>query len=143
MSSPSYTHIHTYVGVSGMRKQYRCMKLGCPHVISASLLAGREAECPNCKRRFFVTREHLRRRKVACIGGCGLPPAPEDKKPVVVAATLEPKASEKPLTARENKLVASMLRTERKKGSLPPLAREKWTAWVRSLRTDPNQFTDL
>jgi len=126
------THTHTYFAVSPKRRLYRCIRQRCTHSIAAILLAGREAECPQCGQHFFVTKEHLRRRKIACIG-CGLKPKSITSLPVPVEPPTPPQEFTKP----EKRSIARILQRKRKAGPLPTNARAKAEAQVKSWRSIP------
>lgn len=70
MSRAIYEHEHHYKAINSNRRVYKCSVENCPHVINASIMLGRKAECPNCGELITITSEHLRRRIIACIG-CG------------------------------------------------------------------------
>lgn len=65
MSRKTYDHVHTYERI-GIGKLFRCIILGCPHSISATLLTGRSARCPKCEQPFTIETKHLLYKKVKC-----------------------------------------------------------------------------
>lgn len=73
MAKNNYDHHHNYRTVNSKHKIYRCIVEGCPHSIVASLLIGRRAGCTTCGGVFIVTKDHLRRANLTCIG-CGITP---------------------------------------------------------------------
>lgn len=73
MSYQSSAHLHSYKAINTKRKIYRCTLEECHHSINAQLIVGRRAFCGTCEGEFIVTKDHLRRTNLTCIG-CGISP---------------------------------------------------------------------
>ena len=65
MSRATYDHVHSYIAVNVSKRQYRCTKTGCPHIINASTLINREALCPHCHTVLIVSRDRLDNKIIA------------------------------------------------------------------------------
>jgi hypothetical protein len=69
--SLSPPHPHMYAAINQRRKQYKCVVVNCTHLMAATHMEGRQAKCHFCPKTFTVTKDHLRRARISCIG-CGL-----------------------------------------------------------------------
>lgn len=79
MSRTLYDHVHSYRALNERMRMYKCTLVGCPHTNNAAALEGQRAKCPKCKNTIVITKEHLRRVIIGCIGECPIiqAPAPE------------------------------------------------------------------
>ena len=65
-----YKHLHHYIAINSARKTYKCSIDDCNHTIHALIMPGRKSQCPICGDDIIIATEHLRRRRITCVG-CG------------------------------------------------------------------------